>query len=1203
MADTLETQLYNALGRISSSTTVKELIKKDVDCNLSHFDPITKTFISPIRLAAKIDRHETLRLLYEHRNSPTKIQLEKHLTFYINHYDRVQKQNNEILFEYTVSRLLYSRITEHKTKTDFNILIAALHDFDNAEHRRQDLSKGLQPETFLQLRIYTLFRKVIDMKTDSNNDMLEIIINELLHNLETYYFLDSIFYIPVVITKQMISRRFSDVKLSLPFLMKYYECIANNVISRIERLEIDEEYTIPTGWIKHAVCVSFRRVTKTHIVIRIDNPSPFYLSDDNEINRSILTDNRVTPIVLGQLHDDNLQDNLNYFVLLIDSVKRDLTLEEGSSLIYNRNRQILHLEEIAIENMPNFIEQANANCFVKCFEPGFWLRIGKTHQELYDHLLILEENNANILKKRCEEESQQYLNNLVDRFNSLAEAVDMTIPPSAERTRLQEKLKAIYKQYYKHLSSDTNIEHCPLLEEKFIPLQFKTDGTLIKLKNLFIKPRVLILGDAGCGKTTVCQYITYLWAQGKLWRKKFEWLFYIKMRNLNSQPYPPQSNEYSLIDIIEREYFEGSKLHDSDKQKLTNLLKTSSNVLWVLDGCDERTIPEYLRFIEKELLTKPNLLLTSRPDPADDLEYDVTIQIQSFTPKDIEDYIHNYFSYTLRTTGNECWLFIKDSSQLKQTACIPACLEIICSLWESGKVRLDIGMTEGELYQKMCDHLLQRYLLKFHRMCNSSLVGRDMYQESNAVAFAHLERLAFEATKSHRLTISGKEITNVAGSQSLSVLQIVLLIPQTRNPPSVLLENVYYFVHRSFQEYLCARYMIRILESSDSVQQKTEVFRFITHEKYSRNAQNTFRLFFEMKRSISCTDDFWSSVDSEPRDLVGLRHCSRIAQWFPNGACIFSFEDEENINRRITDVILAWISNKRRRAHDSGNRYIFDWFHRVIDDRYWCDAWREDLFIEPPSKRRYFLSDLWSTENINAVRNVYDYISQNVEALHRLIIKGPNTISLTHLNLVTSFTLYIIDNQTETLQSIETARELARSHKSMTTLSEFISLLQNYELFANLNRQSMAFGEEIWRLKIDPSALETINDETLHLLLELIQQHTLFFRYFELPVIPFLNLYANQNGLNADICSLIVIITVSSDCILTAPPNQRRLIRVQQNDLFVDIEMDEYRRSSLIEAFDYTREAYGYTSFFEQIERVPNNPAEQVSSESCESLT
>ena len=337
-----------------------------------------------------------------------------------------------------------------------------------------------------------------------------------------------------------------------------------------------------------------------------------------------------------------------------------------------------------------------------------------------------------------------------------------------------------------------------------------------------------------------------------------------------------------------------------------------------------------------------------------------------------------------------------------------------------------------------------------------------------------------------------------------------------------------------------------------------------------------------MKRSTSCTDDFWSAVDSEPRDLIGLRHCSRVAQWFLDGSSTFSSEDQLKIKKRRSDVILAWISNKGRRAHDFGNKYIFEWFVDATGYQCWLDAWREDLFIEPPSKRRYFLSDLWSTENINAVRNVYDYISQNVEALHHLIVTGPNTISLTHLNLATLFTSYTIDIQTETLEFIKTARELARSHKSMTALSDFTLLLQNYDLFAKLNRQSMAFGEEIWTLKIDPSALENISNDTLHRLLQLIQQHALFFRYFKLPVIDFLNLYANQNGLNDDIRSLIVLITMSSNCIVTAPPDQKRLIRVQKNDLFEDIEMDEYRRSSLIDAFDYAREVYGYTSFFEE---------------------
>jgi hypothetical protein len=345
MEKTPETRLFEALKKNPNPETVRELIEEDVDCNLSHFDHHSRTFISPIRWASTTDRYVTLPLLYERRNSPTKLQLNKHLTFYINHHDRSQKERNEILFDYSVSRLLYTRISDHPKKV-FDTLIAGFHDFDDATYRGQSLSEGSRTEILLQLHIYTLFRKIIDMKIDPDTRMLLIVENERLHNLETYYFLDGILFIPVVITKRMINRRFADINLSRSLLIKYYESIAKNVISKISQLEINEEYTIPTGWIEHAVCVSFRSISRTYIIIRIDNPSDMNPPDMHEVDYSIVNYHRIRPKILGQLHVDNLQANLNYFIRLIDSVKRDLTPEEGGSLIYNRDRQIRHLEEI-----------------------------------------------------------------------------------------------------------------------------------------------------------------------------------------------------------------------------------------------------------------------------------------------------------------------------------------------------------------------------------------------------------------------------------------------------------------------------------------------------------------------------------------------------------------------------------------------------------------------------------------------------------------------------------------------------------------------------------------------------------------------------------------------------------------------------------------------------------------------------------------
>jgi hypothetical protein len=62
-----------------------------------------------------------------------------------------------------------------------------------------------------------------------------------------------------------------------------------------------------------------------------------------------------------------------------------------------------------------------------------------------------------------------------------------------------------------------------------------------------------------------------------------------------------------------------------------------------------------------------------------------------------------------------------------------------------------------------------------------------------------------------------------------------------------------------------------------------------------------------------------------------------------------------------------------------------------------------------------------------------------------------------------------------------------------------------------------------------------------------------------LPVIDFLKVYAEQSTLNDDIlCSLIVSITFSSKCILTAPPGEKKLIRVhKKDDTFVNIELNQ----------------------------------------------
>jgi hypothetical protein len=896
--------------------------------------------------------------------------------------------------------------------------------------------------------------------------------------------------------------------------------------------------------------------------------------DDSNTNNCL-----IKPKILGHLNLNRLAGNLEYFISLISGVRQGLLPKNGTALIYNLRHQINHLETRNIENIRSFREQAELNCFLKCFEPGFRLRFGEEHQELCEKIIALDSHNANLLMRHCQESHSSSVNVNAFYFQCASSIDNMS---AEDARRVEEKLKECYRRSYQHFQSLITRREPQSLIDKYIPLEFKKiDQSVLRFDDLFNESRVLLLADFGRGKTTMCQYITYLWSTEDLWKDKFDWLFYIKLKNLNRISYPIRIETYSLIDIIEKECFQGITLSYLDKQKLTIQFENSSKILWILDGLDEQRNEDHLFSIEQDLLNKPKLLLTSRPSITYDLYPITKIHLQGFSPEDIKHFIMKYFSISPENEeemNRYTSLMIRHTDQFSQIASIPVCLEIICNLWKNNRNLYEEDMTTEMLYEKMCEHLLRQYLSKFHNLNTSTLTANDIFQHPD-VSLTDLEYLAFETAKEHQLTISGNRIADLVKEKFLSLIRIGLLVPQSDNQ-TYLVDDDYQFIHRSFQEYLCARYMIRILTTLPSEKEKKDVMKFIANEKYELDLQNTFRLFFNMNPSEICRGHFWTAVDSKPRDLVGLRHCSRIIQWFSDSPSSFLAE-EDNINKRTTDFIIEWITNVNRPACDNANTYIFETFFKVIPHYRWLTEWENDLSIENPSKRRYFLPDLWSKNNIRALRNIYNEINNNdnIEKLFRLIKEGPTMTNLQSLGLVPqSFTLCSIDDSIETSELLIEAQKKSREHQKVTNIAEFKKLLDNYPSFARLNRQAEVRGLEIWRLKIASSALIQIPKHTLKLLFKLTKRNQLFYRDFELPVVPFLRSYASSNGSIQNIlCSLIVSICFSNPCILTAPSGERRLIRVHENNKSVLIVLSENRWNKLIRTFD--RAHYNHRHF------------------------
>ena len=46
--------------------------------------------------------------------------------------------------------------------------------------------------------------------------------------------------------------------------------------------------------------------------------------------------------------------------------------------------------------------------------------------------------------------------------------------------------------------------------------------------------KVLVVGKAGVGKTTLMHYISYKWAINQLWNYEFDYVFRVRLKDLNT---------------------------------------------------------------------------------------------------------------------------------------------------------------------------------------------------------------------------------------------------------------------------------------------------------------------------------------------------------------------------------------------------------------------------------------------------------------------------------------------------------------------------------------------------------------------------------------------------------------------------------------------------------------------------------------------
>lgn len=408
-----------------------------------------------------------------------------------------------------------------------------------------------------------------------------------------------------------------------------------------------------------------------------------------------------------------------------------------------------------------------------------------------------------------------------------------------------------------------------------------------------IPKRLLVLGRAGIGKSTLCQKIVHQWANSEaeetLWeeknQEKFKLVILVPLRNLLDYPENATLADVILIECVSKDHT-GQKSISKD-EVLRGLKELEpDDILFVCDGYDE-VAGRTTQLIE-EILAKENVFVTTRPHGINQYltsnharPFDRKFENIGFLDEDIEHYIRAFFGDEKENQNHARTLiqFLRAHPNVWGIAHIPINLMLICVAWKDNYNRFNLKeikrVTMTDLYYGLMVNLGRRYLDKHIVKGLNDFTSEDILaHEKCKPVLDVLSELAFQQMDSESLLIPGKALTRTQLRKQYSavptlredVIHFGVLSPTSSETNSE--KTGFYFVHLTFQEFLAAFYIVEQLRKNDG-----EIKAYILRNKYSRRHEMIWWFVAGLlKEEIEGLEMFFDLLESEPRDLTQLYH-------------------------------------------------------------------------------------------------------------------------------------------------------------------------------------------------------------------------------------------------------------------------------------------------------------------------------------------
>ncbi|XP_072172328.1 NLR family CARD domain-containing protein 4-like [Diadema setosum] len=453
------------------------------------------------------------------------------------------------------------------------------------------------------------------------------------------------------------------------------------------------------------------------------------------------------------------------------------------------------------------------------------------------------------------QEVRNYIEDLISRPSSLT---------NEQVHQCTEELKAYYRESLRNVTVDPlNFMERVELDELYTDLSIidrsskrsKTtltyDDLLANYGNGNHSKRLLIQGEGGVGKTTLCAKIAWDWCQGRI-LQDLDMVLLIPLRRFK--------NENSIGGIVKRYLSDANtaKTRQIDNYILTN----QSRVFIIFDGFDEfqrklsgKSRNCVIRILRIKQYRSCKVIVTTRPWRTDEFMMNrnlvdayTFLSVEGFTRMSLSDYIRRFFRSREDNLAENLICFIEENDVIQSNmAPFPINCAMLCLMWndfsEDRRREMQNLLTFSKFFGEMISFLKEHYASK---LCENLQTPNIIAQLKKAgKAIQEISEIALKGLFDRNLSFPEEHFSECHDAMETCCRVGVLTIERdvfTRerrrdNNISTLVASTVSFPHKLFQEciagvyieYLFANDRANYVKVKNKLLSRPEEFRYVIY--------------------------------------------------------------------------------------------------------------------------------------------------------------------------------------------------------------------------------------------------------------------------------------------------------------------------------------------------------------------------------------